>query len=54
MVLGAVAAAVVAGLVAVALRPRLGTTTAVSLAGLAWSLVAIALVTLVPTRPATR
>ncbi|MCF6375997.1 VanZ family protein [Nocardioides KLBMP 9356] len=51
MVLGALAAAVVAGLVALALRPRLGTTTAVALAGLGWSLVAIALVTLVPTRP---
>src|SRR6478735_96823 len=51
MVLGALAAAVVAVLLATALRPRLGTATAVSFAGLLWSLVAIALVTLVPTRP---
>jgi hypothetical protein len=51
MVLGALAAAVVAVLLATALRPRLGTSTAVSVAGLLWSLVAIALVTLVPTRP---
>jgi hypothetical protein len=51
MVLGALAAAVVAGLLATALRPRLGTASAVSVAGLLWSLVAIALVTLVPTRP---
>jgi len=50
MVLGALAAAVVAGLVALALRQRVGATTAVSVAGLLWSLVAIALVTLVPTR----
>jgi hypothetical protein len=51
MVLGALAAAVVAALLATALRPRLGTASAVSVAGLLWSLVAIALVTLVPTRP---
>lgn len=51
MVLGALAAAVLAGLLALAVRPRLGTATAVSVAGLLWSLVAIALVTLVPTRP---
>jgi len=51
MVLGALAAAVVAVLLATSLRPRLGTATAVSFAGLLWSLVAIALVTLVPTRP---
>ena len=51
MVLGVLAAAVVSGLMALALRSRLGTTTAVSVAGLLWSLVAIALVTLVPTRP---
>lgn len=51
MVLGALAAAVGAALLATALRPRLGTASAVSVAGLLWSLVAIALVTLVPTRP---
>ena len=50
MVLGALVAAGVAALLAMALRPRLGTATAVSVAGLLWSLVAIALVTLVPTR----
>jgi hypothetical protein len=50
MVLGALAAAVVAALLATALRPRIGTASAVSVAGLLWSLVAIALVTLVPTR----
>ena len=50
-VLGALAAAVLAVLLAVALRRRLGTVTAVAVAGLFWSLVAIALVTLVPTRP---
>lgn len=51
MVLGALAAAAVAGLLVLALRGRLGTVTAVSIGGLLWSLVAIALVTLVPTRP---
>ncbi len=51
MVLGALAAAVVAALLVTVLRPRLGTASAVSVAGLLWSLVAIALVTLVPTRP---
>lgn len=51
MVLGAVAAGVVAALLVLALRGRLGTVTAVSAGGLLWSLVAIALVTLVPTRP---
>lgn len=51
MVLGALAAGVVAALVALALRGRLGTVTAVAIGGLLWSLVAIALVTLVPTRP---
>ena len=51
MVLGALAAAVVAALAARVLRARLGTVSAVSVAGLGWSLVAIALVTLVPTRP---
>jgi hypothetical protein len=51
MVLGALAAAVAAVLLATALRRRVGTASAVSIAGLLWSLVAIALVTLVPTRP---
>jgi len=51
MVLGALVAGVVAALLALATRRPLGTATAVSVAGLLWSLVAIALVTLVPTRP---
>ncbi|RYB94314.1 VanZ family protein [Nocardioides oleivorans] len=51
MVLGGLVAAVVAVLLALATRRWLGTVTAVSVAGLLWSLVAIALVTLVPTRP---
>lgn len=51
MVLGALAAGVAAVLLALGTRGRLGTATAVSVAGLLWSLVAIALVTLVPTRP---
>ncbi len=50
MVLGALAAGVVAVLLAAATSRRLGTVTAVAIAGLLWSLVAIALVTLVPTR----
>ena len=50
MVLGALAAAAFAVLLALALRRRLGTVSAVAVAGLLWSLVAIALVTLVPTR----
>jgi hypothetical protein len=50
MVLGALAAALVAALLAAVLRRPLGTASAVSIAGLLWSLVAIALVTLVPTR----
>jgi hypothetical protein len=50
MVLGALAAAVVAVLVVLATRSRIGTSSAVGVAGLLWSLVAIALVTLVPTR----
>ena len=50
MVLGAVVSGVVAILLALALRRRLGTVSAVAVAGLLWSLVAIALVTLVPTR----
>lgn len=51
MVLGALAAGVVAALLALVARRLLGTASAVSFAGLLWSLVAIALVTLVPTRP---
>jgi len=50
MAIGAVASGVVATLLALALRRRLGTVSAVAVAGLLWSLVAIALVTLVPTR----
>lgn len=50
MVLGGLVAAVVAALVALALRHRLGGVSAASVAGLLWSLVAIALVTLLPTR----
>lgn len=51
MALGALAAGVVAALLTLATRRVLGTATAVSVAGLLWSLVAIGLVTLVPTRP---
>ncbi|WP_374456836.1 VanZ family protein [Nocardioides sp.] len=51
MVLGGLLAAVVAVLLAVVARRWLGTVSAVAVAGLLWSLVAIALVTLVPTRP---
>ena len=50
MLLGVLAAGVVALLLALAARRRLGTVSAVAFAGLLWSLVAIALVTLVPTR----
>lgn len=50
MVLGALAAGVVAVLLALALRRSLGTVSAVAVSGLLWSLVVIALVTLVPTR----
>ena len=50
MVLGALGAGVVAVLLVLVTRRRLGTPTAVAVAGLLWSLVAIALVTLVPTR----
>lgn len=53
MVLGGLVALVVAALLALALRRRTGTPTAVAVAGLLWSVVAIALVTLVPTRPDT-
>lgn len=50
MVLGALAAGVVAVLLGLAVRRRLGTASAVAVPGLLWSLAAIALVTLVPTR----
>jgi hypothetical protein len=50
MVLGALLAAGVAALVVIGTRRRVGTVSAVAGAGLLWSLVAIALVTLVPTR----
>ncbi len=50
MALAALAALVVAALVVLATRSRLGMVSAVAVAGLSWSLVAIALVTLVPTR----
>lgn len=50
MALGALAAGAVAVLLALAARRMLGTTSAVAVAGLLWSLVTIALVTLVPTR----
>ena len=50
MALGALAAGVVAALLAWVTRRRLGTASAVAFAGLLWSLVTIALVTLVPTR----
>jgi VanZ like family len=53
MLLGGLVAALVALLVALALRSRLGTASAVSVAGLLWSLVAIGLVTLLPTQPNT-
>jgi hypothetical protein len=50
MVLSTLAAALVAMLLALATRRRLGTITAVAFSGLLWSLVAIAIATLVPTR----
>ena len=50
MVLGVLAAGVVAVLVGLSLRSRLGTVTAVAVSGLLWSLAAIAVATLVPTR----
>jgi hypothetical protein len=50
MVLGVLAAGVVSALVGLALRARLGPVTAVAVSGLLWSLVAIAVATLVPTR----
>ncbi len=48
MLVGSAAAAVVLGLVGLFASRRLGPVTAFALAGLAWSLVVIALVTLVP------
>ena len=51
MVFGAVGAGMIAVLLVLAARRALGTASAVAVAGLLWSLVAIALVTLVPTRP---
>lgn len=50
MVVGALAAGAVSVLLALVTQRRLGTTSAVAVAGLLWSLVTIALVTLVPTR----
>ena len=50
MVLGALVAGVVAVLLALVLHRWLGTVSAVAASGLLWSLVVIALVTLVPTR----
>ena len=50
MVLGVLAAGVVSILLGLSLRARLGTVTAVAVSGLLWSLVAIAVATLVPTR----
>ncbi len=50
MALGALAAGVVAVLLTLLTRRWLGTTSAVAVSGLLWSLVSIALVTLVPTR----
>jgi hypothetical protein len=51
MVLGGLVAGVLAVLLALVTRRWLGVVSAVSVAGLLWSLAAIALVTLVPTRP---
>ncbi len=50
MVLAVLLAAVVAVVLGMVLRPRLGTVTAVAVSGLLWSLAAIAVATLVPTR----
>ena len=50
MVLCVLAAGVVCSLLAVSLRARLGTVSAVAFSGLLWSLVAIAVATMVPTR----
>ena len=51
MVLGALVAGALAVLLALALRARFGAATSTAVAGLVWSLTAIVLVTLVPTRP---
>lgn len=48
MLLGAVASGVVCGLLALALKRRLGLVTAFAIAGLLWSLIVIALITLLP------
>ena len=53
MVLFALGAAAVAVLLVLALRAALGTAAAASIAAFGWSLVAIALVTLLPTQPDT-
>lgn len=53
MVLGGLVAGVVAVLFVLATQPRLGTVAAIAHAGLFWSVVAIGLVTLVPTEPGT-
>lgn len=50
MVLAVLAAGVVSVVLGRALRPRLGTVTAVGVSGLLWSLAVIAVATLVPTR----
>ena len=50
MAIGGLLAAAAAALLALALHRRLGWVSAASVAGLGWSLVAIALVTLLPTR----
>ena len=50
MLLGALAAGALAVLLALAMHRALGTVSAVAVSGLLWSLVVIALVTLVPTR----
>ncbi len=48
MILGAVASGIVCGLLALAIRGRFGVVTAAAVAGLLWSLVVIALITLLP------
>jgi hypothetical protein len=48
MLLGALASALVAAAAAFALRPRVGWVTAIAWAGFVWSLVVVALVTLIP------
>jgi len=51
MLLGAVVAGVLFAVLALAMRRRLGSTTAWAIAGFFWTLVVIALVTLLPTDP---